>query len=65
MKAIIKNIIIGASMAFIFSACMTPKTVAYFPKLTDGEILTLAQDKGIVLRPTDKLSIIVNTKSAQ
>lgn len=65
MRAIIKNIIIGTSLAVILSGCMTPKTVAYFPELTNGEILTLAQDKGIVLKPTDKLSIIVNTKSAE
>ena len=64
MKAIIKNIIMGASVAILLSGCMTPKTVAYFPELTDGEILTLAQSKGIVLKPADKLSIIVNTKSA-
>ena len=65
MKAIIKNIIICASVAVVLSGCTTPKTVAYFPELTSGEILTLAQSKGVVLRPTDKLSIIVNTKSAE
>ena len=47
------------------TSCVTPKTVSYFPELSTGETLELAQTKGIVLKPSDKLSIVVNTKSAE
>ena len=49
----------------LVSSCITPKTVAYFPDMTDGTSLALAESKGIVLKPADKLSIVVNTKSAE
>ena len=51
--------------AMIMTSCVTPKTVSYFPELSTGETLELAQTKGIVLKPSDKLSIVVNTKSAE
>lgn len=51
--------------ALLLTSCITPKTVAYFPELSDGQVLTMAQTKGIVLKPNDKLSIVVNTKSAE
>ena len=41
----------------IITSCLTPKTVAYFPELADGASLEM--------KPTDKLSIVVNTKSAE
>ena len=40
-------------------------TVAYFPNLSDGQIFAMVQSKGIALRPHDKISIVVNTKSAE
>lgn len=49
----------------LVSSCITPKTVAYFPDMTDGTSLALVESKGIVLKPADKLSIVVNTKSAE
>ena len=57
-------IVAGVTMTMMTS-CFTPKTVAYFPELNNGETLVLAQTKGIVLKPTDKLSIVVNTKSVE
>ena len=51
--------------ALLLTSCITPKTVAYFPELSDGQVLTMAQTKGIVLKANDKLSIVVNTKSAE
>ena len=50
----------------IMTSCLTPKTVAYFPGLADGASLEVAYyTKGLVLKPSDKLSIVVNTKSAE
>ena len=49
----------------MLSSCFTPKSVAYCPELSDGAALEMAATKGIVLKPTDKLSIVVNTKSAE
>ena len=61
----IKNLMMAVCGALLLTSCFTPKTVAYFPELSDGQALALAQTKGIVLKPTDKLSIVVNTKSAE
>lgn len=61
----IRNWIFAGFTALFLASCQTPKNVAYFPQLTEGETLALADTKGIVLKPTDKLSIIVNTKSAE
>lgn len=46
----------------LFSSCSTPKNIAYFPDLADGEVITVQQAKPIVVQPDDKLSIIVNSK---
>jgi polysaccharide export outer membrane protein len=61
----IKHILIVMCAGAMLSSCFTPKTVAYFPELSDGAALEMATTKGIVLKPTDKLSIVVNTKSAE
>lgn len=65
MKMKIKNLIMAAWAATMLSSCITPKTVGYFPGLKDGQTLTLADTKGLVLKPADKLSIVINTKSAE
>ena len=49
----------------LLASCTTPKNITYFPDVQDGETVTLTDVKGIVLKPTDKLSIIVNTKSVE
>lgn len=61
----IKNLIMAAWAVTMLSSCVTPKTVAYFPDLMDGQTLALAEAKDIVLKPADKLSIVINTKSAE
>ncbi len=61
----IKHLLIALCAASVLTSCMTPKTVTYFPELADGSKLTMTDSKGIVLKPTDKLSIIVNTKSVE
>lgn len=47
------------------SACSTPKDVAYLTDLADGGQLQIADTRGIVLKPADRLSIIINTKSTE
>ena len=61
----IKNLIMAAWAVTMLSSCVTPKTVAFFPELRDGQTLALAEAKDIVLKPADKLSIVINTKSAE
>lgn len=61
----ISHLIIAACAAVMLTSCFTPKTVAYFPELENGKTLALNEAQSIVLKPTDKLSIVVNTKSAE
>ena len=61
----IKHLIMAVCGTMIMTSCLTPKTVAYFPGLADGASLEMTYTKGILLKPTDKLSIVVNTKSAE
>ena len=61
----IKNWIMTGCTALLLAACTTPKDITYFPEAKDGETITLTNARGIVLKPTDKLSIIVNTKSVE
>ena len=61
----IKNWIMTGCTALLLAACTTPKDITYFPEAKNGETITLTNAKGIVLKPTDKLSIIVNTKSVE
>ena len=61
----LKNLLSAGCMVLMLASCSTPKTVSYFPQWADGETITLPNSKGIVLKPADKLSIVVNTKSAE
>lgn len=61
----LKNWIIAGCAALMLASCSTPKDITYLPHVTDGETIVLTTAKGIVLKPTDKLSIIVNTKSVE
>jgi polysaccharide export outer membrane protein len=49
----------------LFTACSTPKNIALFPETSDGATYAIIESKGITLKPNDKLSIVVNTKSAE
>ena len=54
-----------AMVVAVLSSCSTPKDISYFPDMQNGQVRQIADDKGIVLKPTDKLSIVVNTKSVE
>ena len=61
----IRNVIIVLWGVIILTSCATPKTVSYFPNLSDGDKMIVKESKGILLKPADKISIIVNTKSVE
>ena len=65
MKLTISRLIVPACAIILLSACSTPKNIAYFPEVTNGTTITMAASKGITLKTNDKLSIVVNTKSAE
>ena len=65
MNKKLRKLIVPVCAVLVFSACSTPKNIAYFTDVNDGATIALAESKGITLRPSDKLSIVVNTKSAE
>lgn len=65
MKLRINHLIASACAIILFAACSTPKNIAYFPETSNGSTFNMADSRGITLKSNDKLSIIVNTKSAE
>lgn len=65
MKLTIRNLVVPACAIILLSACSTPKDITYFPDVANGATIAIAESKGITLKPNDKLSIVVNTKSAE
>ena len=65
MKLRINQLIAPVCAIILFTACSTPKNIALFPEVSNGTSIAIAESNGIVLKPNDKLSIIVNTKSAE
>ena len=65
MKLRINQLIVPACAIILFAACSTPKDVALFPETSDGATYAITESKGITLKSNDKLSIVVNTKSAE
>ena len=61
----IKNLLMAGFAALMLASCGTPQTITYFPDTQDGEVLTVNHAKAITLKPGDKLSIIVHTKSVE
>ena len=65
MKLRINQLIAPVCAIMLFTACSTPKNIAYFPETSNGSTFNMADSRGITLKSNDKLSIIVNTKSAE
>jgi polysaccharide export outer membrane protein len=61
----IKNLLMFGCAALILASCGTPKSITYFPDTQNGEVFSVNDVKGITLKPGDKLSIIVHTKSIE
>lgn len=61
----IKNLLMVGCAALLLASCATPKNITYFPDTENGEVFTVNAIKGITLKPGDKLSIIVHTKSIE
>lgn len=61
----INNLLMTVCTALMLAACTTPKNITYFPDAVNGEVFELPSNKGIILQPADRISIIVNTKSVE
>ncbi len=51
--------------ALLFTACSTPKNITYLQDFNAGQTAQLANYKGITLKPSDAVSIVVNTKTTE
>jgi len=51
--------------AILLSACSTPKNITYLQDFNGGQMAQLANYKGITLKPSDAVSIVVNTKTTE
>ena len=60
----IKYLMMTGCLMLMLAACKTPTNVAYLQNSNDGDVITL-QAKGLKLKPADKISIVVNTKSVE
>lgn len=56
---------IMAGAVLLLASCKTPTNVAYMSDSQDGDVAVLTQAKALTLKPADKLSIVVNTKSVE
>lgn len=65
MKLRINQLIAPVCAIILLTACSTPKNIALFPEVSNGASIAIAESNGIVLKPNDKISIVVNTKSAE
>lgn len=61
----IKDLLMVGCTVLLLAACATPKNITYLTDAENGQEGTIADSKGIILKPADKLSIIVNTKSVE
>lgn len=61
----IKQLLMAVSTALFMVSCVVPKNITYFPDAQDGDVFAIPESKGIILKPTDKLSIVINTKSVE
>lgn len=52
-------------LALLFTACATPKNITYLQDLNNGQTNQLANYKGVTLKPSDMVSIVVNTKTTE
>ena len=59
-----KYLIMTGCLMLMLAACTTPTNVAYLQDCNDGNVITL-QAKELKLKPGDKISIVVNTKSVE
>ncbi len=65
MKLSIKSLFVAACAVWVLSSCSTPKDIVYFQDTYSGSATPIAQQKELVLRPGDKVSIFVNSRDPQ
>lgn len=56
------QLIMAGVVALVASSCSTPKNIAYFQDLSEGQQMLPASVYDIRVRPEDKLSIVVSTQ---
>ena len=56
-----KNVVFSIVTALMLISCATPK-VAYFQNVQPGAAETVSEPMEIRIRPSDKISILVNSK---
>lgn len=60
-----KLLLCGALTALMaLASCSTPKNVTYFQDTVDKELVSIAKQENIRLRPEDKILILVNSRDA-
>lgn len=60
-----RKLLPAAALLLLLASCSTPKEIAYFQDLSSVEGQRIAAAKEIIVRPKDKISIIVNCKSPE
>ena len=65
MNKKLRKLIVPVCAVLVFSSCATPTNITYFNDVNNGATIAMTESRGITLKPNDKLSIIVNTKSAE
>jgi len=53
---------LAAAVSLLLASCSTPQNVTYFPDLTSGAQVVSSQINKIIVKPEDKLSIVVTTQ---
>ena len=61
----IRNWILAGCALLMLAACRTPQNLTYLADSRDGDVAVPTQAKALTLKPADKISIVVNTKSVE
>lgn len=61
----LKSIVLALAAVAVLASCASVKKVRYFQDATPGSEFALAQARSITIGPSDKLSIVVNSKDPE
>lgn len=65
MKKPLRKLLLASGLLLMLGACTTPKEIAYFQDLEQGQTETTKQSLAIRVQQGDKLCIVVKSKDAQ
>ena len=57
--------LLGVMCVLIGTSCTTPKNISYFQDVQNGQEVKIAYHQGIKLKPGDKISVVVKSKSVE